>query len=124
MISPRPVARAKLLDAASVHIDDRPGRRLGALVQIIRDAVGIAVEWKDLAAYLVVGQSGSLCSCRSCIHVPFPRQQFADLFAAEKKPALVVCSDSGLYTPRSPGAAGKKPSEVPVIKPPRNQTAT
>ena len=50
VIFPRAVARAKLVDAASVGIHNRAGRRVRAKIAIIGHAIVIAVNRENLSA--------------------------------------------------------------------------
>ena len=50
MIFPRTIARAKLVDAASVGIHNRAGRRVRAKIAIIGHAIVIAVNRENLSA--------------------------------------------------------------------------
>ncbi len=81
MISPRPFARTKLIDAAPVFIDDGAWRSIRAFVANIRDAVSVAIEL-DLAAYFISRQDSSFRGSGGRIHVPLASQQIADLLAA------------------------------------------
>src|SRR5713226_1464046 len=69
VVSPVSVARTKLFDAASVGIDDRAWRSVGALVVVVRHAVPVAVRGQNLAAKFPVGELG-----RADVRIPKPCQ--------------------------------------------------
>ena len=91
MISPRPFAGAKLVEAATVRINDGAWRSIRALVANIRDTVGVTIE-QNLTAYFITRQDSSVRGCGGRIHIPLASQQLADLLAAEKEPTVEIFS--------------------------------
>src|SRR6266702_1211546 len=78
VVNPISVARTKLFDAASVGIDDRAGRSVGALVVVVRHAVPVAVRGQNLAAKFPVGEAA-----RADVRIPKPCQQLAGFLARQ-----------------------------------------
>lgn len=90
MVLPGAVARAKLVDAASVRIDHRAGRGVGTFVEIIWHAVLVAVQRKNLSADLITRNRHAIPIFCGYINVPQAGQQFTHLVAGNFEPAVIL----------------------------------
>ncbi len=120
MISPRPLAGAKLADAAPIVINDGAWRSIRAIVANIRDAVSVAIE-QDLAAYFISRQDSSIRGRGGRIHIPLASHQFPDLVAAEKEPTVEIFSYTECQAHPSGGAVEARCKRDRIIDPGKNK---
>jgi hypothetical protein len=86
MISPRPFAGAKLVEAASILVKDGAWRSIRAFVANIREAASVTIEL-ILARYFIRRQDGSfvVAEVASTYHWPASNSPIASLLRRNRK---------------------------------------